>query len=79
MSIYTADVKPGAKVLYLYLKENPGIYPQAELAYETGMTTQSINAYVQDLKEKKLLKVKEVPHTRRFLYEVTGVTGSDSH
>ncbi len=69
-NIFRAKVKPGAKVLYFYLKENPGTYPQAELAHATGMTTQSINAYVQELDKAGWLRVEDTPHTRQFTYSV---------
>jgi hypothetical protein len=59
-NIFRAKVKPGAKVLYFYLKENPG----------TGMTTQSINAYVQELDKAGWLRVEDTPHTRQFTYSV---------
>lgn len=68
MSIFTADVQPGAKVLYMYLKEKPGIYSQAELAKCIGATTQSVNAYVKSLKREGYVRVEE--EGRRFTYEV---------
>lgn len=74
MTIYTAEVQPGAKVLYLWLKENPGIYSQAEMGMKTGATTQSINAYVKVLKKGGYVKTGEVEGSRRFLYEVTNIT-----
>lgn len=70
MEIYTAEVQPGAKVLYLWLKDNPGIYSQAEMGMKTGATTQSVNAYVKVLREKGYLRAEGVEGTRRFLYEV---------
>lgn len=69
MTIYKADVQPGAKVLYFYLKENPGVHSQALLAYELNTTTQSINAYVKVLKKEGWLAVTETPNSKKFNYE----------
>lgn len=74
MDIYTAEVQPGAKVLYLWLKDNPGIYSQAEMGMKTGATTQSVNAYVKVLKKGGYVAMGEVEGTRRFFYEVTNIT-----
>ncbi len=68
-TIYNAKIQPGAKVLYFYLKENPGIHSQAVLAHELHTTTQSINAYVKVLKKNGWVTVTEVPQTKRFNYE----------
>lgn len=67
-NIFTADVQPGAKVLYFYLQKSPGIYSQAELAMCIGATTQSVNAYVKALKREGYVKVEEAG--RRFTYGV---------
>lgn len=69
-AIYGAAIQPGAKVLYFFIKENPGIHSQAELAQIMRTTTQSINAYVKTLKEDGWVLVHEINGTRRFHYEV---------
>lgn len=69
MSIYQADIQPGAKVLYFYLKENPGIHSQAMLAYELHTTTQSVNAYVKVLNKEGWIAVEAVPQTKKFSYQ----------
>lgn len=74
MDIYTAKVSPGAKVLYLWLRDKPGIYVQAELGVFIGATTQSINAYARNLKKLGYLKMEPVEGSRRFYYEVTNIT-----
>lgn len=68
--IYGAKLAPGAKVLYFFIKENPGVHSQAVLAQNMGTTTQSINAYVKALKKDGWILVHEIDGTRRFHYEV---------
>lgn len=68
--IYGAKIQPGAKVLYFFIKENPGVHSQAELAQLMKTTTQSINAYVKALKDGGWVLVHEITGTRRFHYEV---------
>jgi len=68
--IFTAEVSQGAKLLWLYLRYEPGVHSQQDLATEIGATMQSVNKYVRELREDGWITVEKSKDSRRFVYDI---------